>query len=98
MNVQELCAFGAADVAKLSRLIKLAEREGAVVVGVQETWFKKRRYDKEIERALRMAVVWEFTIKTKEKRRAPQTSSATIPTCISTHNTHNTKRTRWQRA
>ena len=51
MNVHGLCAFGAADEAKIGRLIKEAESEGVVVIAVQEIWFKKKRYNEEVERA-----------------------------------------------
>ena len=52
MNVQGLCASGAADGAKIRRLIKIAEREGVVVVAVQETWFKKQRNEDEMVQAV----------------------------------------------
>ena len=52
MNVKGLCAFGAADGAKIRRLIKIAEREGVVVVAVQETWFKKQRNEDEMVQAV----------------------------------------------
>ena len=52
MNVQGLCASGAADGAKIRRLIKLAEREGVVVVAVQESWFKKQRNEDEMVQAV----------------------------------------------
>ena len=41
MNLHGLCMFGAADESKIRRLIKVAEKCGVCIVGVQEIWFKK---------------------------------------------------------
>ena len=68
MNVQGLCTFGAADEAKVRRLIKIAEREKVMIVGVQEIWFKKKRHHEEMIRDTGhgMDVVWQDTRKAKQ--------------------------------
>ena len=68
MNVQGLCASGAADGAKIRRLVKLAEREGVVVVAVQESWFKKQRNEDEMVQAV-AGTDWRWFGARREKQK-----------------------------
>ena len=67
MNVQGLCTFGAADEAKVRRLIKIAEREKVMIVGVQEIWFKKKRHLEEMIRATQ-GTEWMWYGKTRGRQ------------------------------
>ena len=78
MNVQGLCAFGAADGAKIRRLIKIAEREGVVVVAVQESWFKKQRNEDEMVQAV-VGTDWRwFGARRKKQKRKDKKGSGGV--------------------
>ena len=78
MNVQGLCASGAADGAKIRRLIKLAEREGVMVVAVQESWFKKQRNEDEMVQAV-AGTDWRwFGARRKKQKRKDKKGSGGV--------------------
>ena len=68
MNLHGLCMFGAADESKIRRLIKVAEKCGVCIIGVQEIWFKKKRHHEELRRALRGSK-WKWFGKTRGKQK-----------------------------
>ena len=78
MNVHGLCAFGAVNEAKVDRLIKEAEREGVVLVAIQEHWFKKKRYNEQLVRMLAdKPWSWYGDVRRRQKRKDKKGSGGT---------------------
>ena len=71
-----LCAF--ADETKVDRLIKEAEKERVVIVAIQEMWFKKKKFDKDMERALEgQPWTWYGNVRRRQKRKDKKGSGGT---------------------